>query len=91
MPRYAITDEAGRFVAARRNIGVGMVLELTEKQAEHELRLGTLVALGTLSVPPKPASDAPAAPLPESSWQGPQSVPVANTFDAPRKPRRSKP
>ena len=90
MPRYAITDKAGRFVASHRNTGVGMVLELTDKQAEHELRLGTLVALGTPSAPPKPASDAPAAPLPESTWQAPQSVPVADTFDAARKPRRSK-
>lgn len=90
MPRYAITDKAGRFVAARRNIGVGMVLELTEKQAEHELRLGTLVALGIPSVPPEAASDAPAAPLPESPWQAPQSVTVADTSNGGRKPRRSK-
>jgi len=49
MPRYAITEKAGRFVAAHRNTGVGMVLELTEKQAEHELRLGSLVALDNLA------------------------------------------
>jgi hypothetical protein len=45
MPRYAITERAGPFVAAHRNTGVGTVLELTERQAEHELRLGTLIAL----------------------------------------------
>jgi hypothetical protein len=45
MPRYAITERAGPFVAAHRNTGVGNVLELTERQAEHELRLGTLVPL----------------------------------------------
>jgi hypothetical protein len=45
MPRYAITERAGPFVAAHRNTGVGTVLELTERQAEHELRLGTLVPL----------------------------------------------
>lgn len=45
MPRYAITEKAGPFVAARRNTGVGMVLDLTGKQAEHEVRLGTLVAI----------------------------------------------
>jgi hypothetical protein len=45
MPRYAITERAGPFVAAHRNSGVGTVLELTERQAEHELRLGTLVPL----------------------------------------------
>lgn len=45
MPRYAITEKAGPFVATYRNSGVGTVLELTERQAEYELRLGTLVAL----------------------------------------------
>ena len=45
MPRYAITEKAGRFVAGRNNTGVGSVLMLAEKQAEHELRLGTLIAL----------------------------------------------
>ena len=45
MPRYAITERAGPFVAAHRNTGVGSVLHLTERQAEHELRLGTLVRL----------------------------------------------
>ena len=45
MPRYAITERAGSFVAAHRNTGVGTVLDLTERQAEHELRLGTLVRL----------------------------------------------
>ena len=43
MPRYAITEKAGPFVAAHRNTGVGTLLDLTEHQAEHELRLGTLV------------------------------------------------
>ena len=45
MPRYAITERAGPFVAAHRNTGVGTILDLTERQAEHELRLGTLVLL----------------------------------------------
>lgn len=42
MPRYAITEKAGRMVAGTNNIGVGAVLNLTEKQAAHELRLGSL-------------------------------------------------
>ena len=42
MNRYAITEKAGRFVSGQTNTGVGTVLTLTEKQAEHELRLGTL-------------------------------------------------
>ena len=52
MPRYAITERAGRFVAGHTNTGVGTVLTLTEKQAEHELRLGTLVRVDQ----PKPDS-----------------------------------
>jgi hypothetical protein len=61
MPRYAITERAGPFVAAHRNTGVGTVLELTERQAEHELRLGTLVRL------PEPHENAAAEPQIESS------------------------
>lgn len=45
MPRYAITEKAGRFIAGQTNTGVGSVLTLTEKQAEHEVRLGSLRAL----------------------------------------------
>ena len=45
MPRYAITEKAGRFVAGTNNTGVGTVLTLTEKQAEHEVRLGALQPL----------------------------------------------
>ncbi len=47
MPRYAITEKAGRFVAGQNNNGAGTVLTLSEKQAEHEVRLGTLVAVDT--------------------------------------------
>ena len=42
MPRYAITEKAGRFVAGRNNTGVGTVLELTPAEAQYELTLGTL-------------------------------------------------
>ena len=49
MNRYAITEKAGRFVAGQTNTGVGTVLTLTEKQAAHELRLGTLRALDTVA------------------------------------------
>ena len=56
MPRYAITERAGPFVAAHRNTGVGTVLVLSERQAEHELRLGTLTALDA-SVAPVTATE----------------------------------
>lgn len=58
MPRYAITEKAGPFVAAHRNTGVGTILHLSERQAEHELRLGTLTALDKELVPA--ASEEPA-------------------------------
>jgi hypothetical protein len=57
MPRYAITERAGRFVAGHTNTGVGTVLTLTEKQAEHEVRLGTLVRVDL----PKPETVAQVA------------------------------
>ena len=63
MPRYAITDRAGRFVAGQTNTGVGSVLELTAKQAEHELRLGSLRALDL--EPPKPEAEPAATPAPK--------------------------
>ena len=83
MPRYAITEKAGRFVAARNNTGVGSVLVLTEKQAEHELRLGTLFALDRM---PRASSrredpvELPATAEPEQPVQ--EAVPLANASDA---------
>jgi hypothetical protein len=59
MPRYAITERAGPFVAGYRNTGVGTVLELTERQAEHELRLGTLTALDAVVAPAAATEDTP--------------------------------
>ena len=57
MNRYAITEKAGRFVAGQTNIGVGTVLTLTDKQAEHELRLGTLRRLDVPPVKAEPETD----------------------------------
>ena len=45
MPYYRITDKAGQWVAGKR-VRVGDVLELTERQAEHEFRLGTITPAG---------------------------------------------
>ena len=59
MKRYAITERAGRFVAGYNNTGVGTVLTLTDKQAEHEVRLGTLRPLDVPAA--KKAKNAPAA------------------------------
>ena len=43
MPRYTITEKAGPFVAGRNNTGAGTDLFLSEKEAEYELSLGTLI------------------------------------------------
>ena len=90
MSRYAITDKAGRFVAGHRNTGVGMVLELTEKQAEHELRLGTIVALDTSLVSLDLDSAAAAGSSPAAVSQGEPPPPIGAGTAAPRKVRRGK-
>ena len=92
MPRYAISERAGPFVAAHRNTGVGTVLELTERQAEHELRLGTLVRL------PEPHENAAAEPrievpavdaAPAELSTAPLSEQEADAPLPSRKPKRS--
>ena len=90
MPRYAITERAGPFVAGIRNTGVGTVLELTERQAEHELRLGTLVRLPELhesaAAEPRVEPPAVAAATPE-----PSTAPViAQDTEAPTPSRKQK-
>jgi hypothetical protein len=90
MPRYAITERAGPFVAAHRNTGVGTVLDLTERQAEHELRLGTLVRL------PEPHESTAADPQVESpnvaaARPEPSTAPdIAQDTDAPAPSRKQK-
>ena len=72
MPRYAITERAGPFVAGIRNTGVGTVLDLTERQAEHELRLGTLVRLPEPheTAAAEPPADAAVTPEPSTAPDG---------------------
>ena len=43
MPKYRITEKAGRFVAGHRNTGAGTVLDIPAVAAEYEITLGTLV------------------------------------------------
>jgi hypothetical protein len=62
MPRYAITEKAGRFVAGQNNTGVGTILTLTEKQAEHEVRLGSLQPLDGPAVAAEPDDAKKATP-----------------------------
>jgi len=82
MPRYAITERAGPFVAGFRNSGVGTVLELSERQAAHELRLGTLI---DLSVTP-----AVAGPLPQETGNPPPEPCPADDAAAPDPARKTK-
>jgi hypothetical protein len=91
MPRYANTERAGPFVAGHRNTGVGTVLDLTERQAEHELRLGTLVRLPE---PDKSAAGKPdVAPVivaaPPELPATPVSEQKTDAAAPSRKPRRS--
>ena len=65
MDDYIITERAGRFVAGYRNTGVGTALRLTPKQAEHELRLGTLRRAGS-EVAPLPDASPEALPATEA-------------------------
>lgn len=88
MPRYAITEKAGRFVAGQTNNGAGTVLELTEKQAEHELRLGTLVPFDDEDAPEaspegaeKPAPKKKGATPPEDKKAAPASSDEAGKGD----------
>jgi hypothetical protein len=90
MPRYAITERAGPFVAAHRNTGVGTVLDLTERQAEHELRLGTLVRLPEPGLGAASGPAVSAAVLPEQSAAPPSEQEAQVQPPSPsRKPKRS--
>lgn len=65
MPRYVITEKAGRIVAGRRNSGVGTELDLTEQEAKAGVREGTLILRKDPDAPAdgvvKPAPEKPAA------------------------------
>ncbi len=43
MPLYQITDKAGPYVAGRVNEGAGTTIFLTEREAAHDLRVGSIV------------------------------------------------
>ncbi len=64
MPKYLITEKAGRFVAGHRNTGVGSTLDLPAVAAEYELTLGTLVPADEPEAPP--AAEPEAAPADEA-------------------------
>lgn len=87
MPRYAITEKAGPFVAAHRNTGVGTVLHLSERQAEHELRLGTLTSLPVVARKPEATIPIPSSATDEpTASQNEEADPEAPQA---RKPKRS--
>ena len=92
MPRYAITERAGPFVAAHRNTGVGTVRDLTERQAEHELRLGTLIRLpepdGRIAAEPRVESPLVAV-APSEPSNAPLSQLETNAPTPSRKQKRS--
>lgn len=59
MPRFAITEKAGRIVAGHSNTGVGSVLHLSKDAAKVDVDAGRLVALDGK---PKAKKASPAAP-----------------------------
>ena len=96
MPRYLITEKAGRFVAGHRNTGVGTALDLPPIAAEHELRLGTLVPADLLPLQVEAADETAREPEvspepdlhetePETETEEPAEAPVA---ESKRKRRR---
>ena len=88
MPRYAITERAGPFVAGIRNAGVGTVLELSERQAEHELRLGSLVILPVVARRPDVAVPV-AGPADSKEPTAPRAEEADAEAPQARKPKRS--
>lgn len=76
MNRYAITEKAGRFVAGQTNAGVGTVLTLTDRQAEHELRLGTLRRLNVPGSEPDAGKTAPASKARKGAKSDPKPAAV---------------
>lgn len=71
MPRFIITEKAGLYVAGYRNNGVGTALDLTEKQAEHELRLGTLIRSKD-EADPAPVAEEDFAPIEDEGEDAPE-------------------
>ena len=56
MAKYVTTRKAGKYVAGQKNEGPGTPLELSGKQAEYEVALGTIVPAPV--EPEKPAKKA---------------------------------
>ena len=67
--RYLITEKAGPWVAGTRNRGVGSELRLTAAQAEHELRLGSIIEAAAQAAP-QPMPEAAAEPEAPADSEG---------------------
>ena len=83
MPAYQVTDKAGQLVAGKR-VHAGDILQLTARQAEHELRLGTIVPVGASQASPigAQAAQTPAAPTTKAKTQTPAQAAPADTGGA---------
>ncbi len=94
MPRYAITEKAGRFVAGHRNTGVGTILYIPAVAAEYEITLGTLRAVEqpvaevkAAAIEAAPAAEPEAEPI-EADEPAPVEEPVAEDKPAAKKKKR---
>lgn len=71
--QYRITKKAGKWIAGRRNRGVGEVLELSEMEARYELELGTIEPVGKgggKKAAAKPVDDPAEKPADEQAAAG---------------------
>jgi hypothetical protein len=80
MPAYQVTDKAGQWVAGKR-VRAGDILQLSERQAEHEFRLGTIAPVGASQAAPQAAKAAPAT-TPKAKAQTPAQAATSDTGEA---------
>lgn len=88
MPRYVITEKAGRFVAGHTNTGTGTILSLTKKAADHELRLGTLLPVDE---PPSPLPHEPIVVEPVAASSSLRTVSAEVVVEEPSKESEPEP
>lgn len=64
MPFFIVTDFAGEYVAGRRSPGAGVRIQLSEEEADHDLRVGSLRRWGEPLAEHKERAEAASEPEP---------------------------
>lgn len=57
MPKYRVTDKAGRYVGGFKNPSSGSIIEMSEEEARYELILGTIEAVSDEPPPEDPPAE----------------------------------